>query len=35
MKLDDIHVVREIPDVFPNDLSGMPPQRAVKFKIEL
>jgi hypothetical protein len=23
------------PDVFPNDLSGMPPERAIEFKIEL
>jgi hypothetical protein len=33
--LEDIHVVREFPDVFPDDLSGMPPERAIKFKIEL
>jgi hypothetical protein len=33
--LDEIHVVREYPDVFPDDLSGMPPDRAIKFKIEL
>jgi hypothetical protein len=34
-KTKDIHVVREFPDVFPNDLSGMPPERAIEFKIEL
>jgi hypothetical protein len=34
-KLEDIHVVREFPDVFPNDLPGMPPERAIEFKIEL
>jgi hypothetical protein len=28
-------VVLEYPDVFPGDLSGMPPDRAIKFKIEL
>jgi hypothetical protein len=28
-------VVHEYPDVFPNNLSGMPPDRAIKFKIEL
>jgi hypothetical protein len=28
-------VVREYPDVFPDDLSGMPPDRAIEFKIEL
>jgi hypothetical protein len=35
LKLQDIHVVREFPDVFPNDLPRMPPERAIKFKIEL
>jgi hypothetical protein len=34
-RLDDIHVVREFPDMFPNDLPGMPPERAIEFKIEL
>jgi hypothetical protein len=33
--LDEIHVVHEYPDVFPDDLPGMPPDRAIKFKIEL
>jgi hypothetical protein len=33
--LEDIHVVREFPDVFPDDLPGMPPERAIEFKIEL
>ncbi|GKF77225.1 putative reverse transcriptase domain-containing protein, partial [Tanacetum coccineum] len=27
--LDDIHVVREFPEVFPDDLSGLPPIREV------
>jgi hypothetical protein len=35
LKLEDIHVIREFLDVFPNDLHGMPPERAIKFKIEL
>jgi hypothetical protein len=35
LKLEDIHVVREFPDVFPDDLPGMPPKRAIEFKIEL
>jgi hypothetical protein len=35
MSLDEIHMVCEYPDVFPNDLQGMPPDRAIKFKIEL
>jgi hypothetical protein len=34
-KLEDIHVVREFLDVFPNDLLGMTPERAIEFKIEL
>jgi hypothetical protein len=34
-RLEDIHVVREFPDVFPDDLPGMPPGRAIEFKIEL
>jgi hypothetical protein len=29
--LEDIHVVREFPDVFPDDLPGMPPGRAIEF----
>ena len=33
--LEDIHVVREFSDVFPDDLPGMPPERAIEFKIEL
>jgi hypothetical protein len=35
LKLEDIHVVREFSSVFPNDLLGMPPERAIEFKIEL
>jgi hypothetical protein len=34
-RLEDIHVVREFPDVFPDDLPGMPPERVIEFKIEL
>jgi hypothetical protein len=33
--LEDIHVVREFPNVFPDDLPGMSPERAIEFKIEL
>jgi hypothetical protein len=33
LKLEDIHVVWEFPDVFPDDLPGMPPERAIEFKI--
>jgi hypothetical protein len=35
LKLEYIHVVQEFPDVFPDDLPGMPPKRAIEFKIEL
>jgi hypothetical protein len=34
-KLADIPVVCEYPDVFPDDLPGMPPDRDVEFVIEL
>jgi hypothetical protein len=33
--LDEIPVVHEYLDVFPYDLPGMPPDRAIEFKIEL
>jgi hypothetical protein len=35
LRLEDINVVREFSDVFPDDLLGMPPERAIEFKIEL
>jgi hypothetical protein len=34
-RLEDIHVVREFSNVFLDDLSGMPTERAIEFKIEL
>nr|GEY37298.1 hypothetical protein [Tanacetum cinerariifolium] len=34
-KLKDIPVVREFPDVFSEDLSGLPPSREVEFHIDL
>jgi hypothetical protein len=34
-KLQDIHVVHEFSDVFPDKLLRMPPKRAIEFKIEL
>ncbi|GJV95170.1 putative reverse transcriptase domain-containing protein [Tanacetum coccineum] len=34
-KLSDIPVVRDFVDVFPEDLSGLPPQRQVEFRIDL
>jgi hypothetical protein len=33
--IEEIPVVQEFPDVFPDDLSGMPPDRDIKFKIKL
>jgi hypothetical protein len=35
LKLEDVHVVQEFLDVFSDDLPGMPPERAIEFKIEL
>ncbi|KAJ0863857.1 putative nucleotidyltransferase, Ribonuclease H [Helianthus annuus] len=34
-KLEDIPVAKEFPDVFPEDLPGLPPQRQVEFRIDL
>jgi hypothetical protein len=34
-KLEDIHVACEFPNVFPEDLPDMPPDRDVEFTIEL
>jgi hypothetical protein len=33
--LADIPVVCEFPDVFPDDLPGLPPDQDMEFKIEL
>jgi hypothetical protein len=33
--LKEIRVVQEYPDVFPEDLSGMPPDHDIEFLIEL
>ena len=35
LKLDDIPVVREFPDVFPEDLLGIPIDREIEFSIDL
>jgi hypothetical protein len=35
LKLEDIHIVQEFLDVFPDDLPGMSPERVIEFKIEL
>ena len=34
-RLEDIPVVKEFPDVFPEDLPGIPPDREIDFQIEL
>ncbi|XP_057990644.1 uncharacterized protein LOC131173015 [Hevea brasiliensis] len=33
--LENVAVVKEFPDVFPEDLSGLPPEREVEFGIDL
>ncbi|RVW21559.1 Retrovirus-related Pol polyprotein from transposon 297 [Vitis vinifera] len=35
LKLEDIPIVRDYPDVFPEDLPGLPPEREVEFTIDL
>jgi hypothetical protein len=32
LKLEDIHVVREFSDMFPNDLHGMPLERVIELQ---
>ncbi|GKB40227.1 hypothetical protein Tco_0885169, partial [Tanacetum coccineum] len=34
-KFDDIRVVQDFPEVFPDDLSGLPPVREIEFHIDL
>jgi hypothetical protein len=34
-KLEDIYVIREFLDVFPDDLPGLSPEGAIEFKMEL
>ena len=34
-RLEDIPIVKEFPVVFPDDISGLPPDRAIEFVIEL
>jgi hypothetical protein len=33
--MEDIRVVNEFPDVFPENLPGMPPDRGIEFSIQL
>nr|GFA04430.1 putative reverse transcriptase domain-containing protein [Tanacetum cinerariifolium] len=34
-RLEDVPIVREFPEVFPEDLHGLPPTRQVEFQIDL
>ena len=34
VKLEDIPIVRDFPDVFPEELPGLPPKSEVEFTIE-
>ncbi|GKD36351.1 hypothetical protein Tco_1251860, partial [Tanacetum coccineum] len=34
-RLEDVSVIRDFPEVFPDDLPGLPPPRQVELKIEL
>nr|GEX74882.1 hypothetical protein [Tanacetum cinerariifolium] len=35
VRLDDIRTVCDFPEVFPNDLTGLPPVREIEFRIDL
>ena len=35
LKLEDIPIIKDYPDVFPEDLPGLPPEREVEFTIDL
>ncbi|GJZ13673.1 hypothetical protein Tco_0548903 [Tanacetum coccineum] len=34
-RLEDVPIVRDFPEVFPEDLSGLPPTQQVEFQIDL
>ena len=34
-RIEDVPIVRDFPEVFPDDLPGLPPARQVEFQIEL
>nr|GFD12530.1 reverse transcriptase domain-containing protein [Tanacetum cinerariifolium] len=34
-RLEDVPIVRDFPEVFPEDLSGLPPIQPVEFQIDL
>jgi hypothetical protein len=35
VSLEEIPIVQDYPDVFPDDLPGMPPKRDIEFRIDL
>ena len=35
VSIGDLLVVREFPEVFPEDISGLPPEREIEFSIDL
>ena len=35
VKLEDIPVVKEYPDIFPEEIPGLPPKRKIDYEIEL
>ncbi|XP_071901600.1 uncharacterized protein [Coffea arabica] len=35
IKLEDMPVINEYPDVFPDELASLPPEREIKFKVDL
>ncbi|GKG32869.1 hypothetical protein Tco_0430379, partial [Tanacetum coccineum] len=35
MRIEDVPIVRDFSDVFPEELPGLPPTRQVEFHIEL
>nr|GFD36426.1 putative reverse transcriptase domain-containing protein [Tanacetum cinerariifolium] len=34
-RLEDVHVIRDFPEVFLDELPGLPPPRQVEFRIDL
>jgi hypothetical protein len=35
VSMEEVHIVKEYPDVFPEELPGMPPDRDIEFLIDL
>ncbi|GKD30602.1 hypothetical protein Tco_1241380, partial [Tanacetum coccineum] len=34
-RMEDVPVIRDFPEVFPEELPGLPPSRQVEFRIDL